>query len=135
MADPETITLPKSGVVMTRRGLVYVADGTDIRFRPDTRPYGSCPVAWCRNDAGHAIDCDDVGALAWLDDQVMKLRAALLPPGAIVVEDTQKTVDLVAAIEYRRDYGEEWHDATPALRESYLYVAAQMLAALRESRP
>lgn len=140
----ETITLPKSGVVLERRGLVYVADGTDIRFRPDTRPYGSCPVAWCRNDAGHAFDCDDAGALAWLDEQVTKLRAALLPPGAIVVEDSPETVERVAQALMTQD---EWNPKTlselddsnrschQAAAMRFRAEANAVLAALRESRP
>ena len=78
-AAAESITLPRSGVTLKlcQGTLVLVAPApSDVHFLP--RHGGNCPVAWCRNDAGHAFDTD-AGALAWLDDQVVKLQEALRP--------------------------------------------------------
>ena len=122
----ETIVLPKSGVVLRRSsgmdGMFAYSAGVEVcsvalGFYPHC--YG--PEKWNANvgdDYFCATTCDP--CIAWVDARVLELRAALLPPGAIVLVPGEALRATVAAalrdVRRRGDRvcpptSEQWRDA------------------------
>jgi len=101
VADPETVVLDRSGLVLQRHSAQHprwhmrAGDHEFIveqTFIDGSRWYsGSCFVAgdqtrYCVGHHGTRDEC-----LAWLDARVIELRSALMPPGSFVVADTDNT--------------------------------------------
>lgn len=152
MAEPETITLPKSGVVLWRRDVpreVWTQSddhdtgpfrfavardmSDDIPWRASLVVVGSIG-SWQDHSWGKTRD----ECLAWLDDRVLSIRAALLPPGAIVVRDSEETRERIARSLWDGEgYSEPWGEAAknshPVTYRSVLRDARAVVAALREA--
>lgn len=118
----ETLTLPRSGIVLRqyrlpheRMGDDWIADVSDVRIRlylsavRDDRWWAQVGEVTPRTE--HSTE---EAAIAALDSRVLALRAALLPPGA-----------LAKAL---RSTGLRIDDGTTD--EGYRYVADAVLAAL-----
>ena len=127
---PETITLPKSGLVLTWRkdwrGFDFTfCDGFDFNIASNDGRDASW-LAWI-GDGGHDFAGTRDECIAWLDTRVLDLRAALLPPGAIVVRDDETTREIVERV---------IHDEIHCVCRNeggHKSFAAAVLAALRES--
>lgn len=141
MADPETITLPKSGVVLTKvQDMWWASDRGPFHLRLRMATHDDIP--WCCEVYGltgrvfrWARTLED--CVSDLDAEVMKLRAALLPPSAIVVADTPETVERVARAIHAENVAAcdgvtEWEDACESVRQFTMCQARAVLAALRE---
>lgn len=134
----ETITLPKSGVVLPKiNSCNWGMSAIGVRIQ-----FGTDPGGYYATSGNHYVnfDGDRDAALAWLDARVLELRAALLPPGAIVVSDTEETVERVARAIHAENVAAcdgvtEWEDACESVRQFTMCQARAVLAALRESRP
>ena len=142
----ETITLPKSGLVLT---WMKEWGGYELAILPGVDAnLGSSSDgtwdAWIDHNDGDSLRGTQAECLAWLDVVVLELRAAMLPPGAIVVEDSPETVERVAQALMTQD---AWNPKTlselddsnrschQAAAMRFRAEANAVLAALRESRP
>lgn len=145
----ETITLPKSGLVLKYdqpcgEYTLRLCDDVSLNI---AHVYAQNHWGWyawvsTNDDSGEKGSRDE--CLAWLDARVIELRAALLPPGAIVVEDSPETVERVAQALMTQD---AWNPKTlselddsnrschQAAAMRFRAEARAALAALRESRP
>lgn len=95
---------------------------------------------WGVDDSAESISRDE--AIAWLDAHVLALRAALLPPGARIVEDTPETREKVARRlyelhaqtwkEFNGSVDRPWEDT--GLQTRMLGFADAVLAALGVSK-
>lgn len=95
---------------------------------------------WGVDDSAESISRDE--AIAWLDAHVLDLRAALLPPGARIVEDTPETREKVARRlyelhaqtwkEFNGSVDRPWEDT--GLQTRMLGFADAVLAALGVSK-
>jgi len=139
MAD-ETITLPCGAVMQHNpeavacREAYMIGDAFGLSLQRDGRWFAS---DWMGGDGeeGTRAKC-----IAWLNARVLALRAALLPPGTIVVRDDPETREAVArgvvvgekAMNLDCNCGDDGAGPCSACQEREGYIADAVLAALRE---
>jgi len=124
MSEPETITLPKSGLVLTKLGWLWnYADFRAFVAGLQVRIYQSTDHAWCASTMGGGYTghrtIDD--AISALDAEVLALRAALMPSDAR---------ERIAKASWDFDRVCDWSEADAVESEAYYAHADNILAAL-----
>lgn len=130
----ETIVLPKSGVVLTieERGKSY----THYSFAPlgeDGPCFGLSD--WQDLGFGAGANGQSIGpcwdrdeCIAWLDARVLETRAALTPPGHVLVGMDAREAVARELWEFNRAC--EWTEATEEEKTDYLLGADAVLRAI-----
>lgn len=134
-----TIILERSGLALRMAGrgdAEYTAHGFSLRLPSN----GETRHAVCAPGQGRPFYSDRATCLAWLDARALELRAALLPPGTIVVADGPETRERIARAlwdgeGYSEPWGESARSSHPVTYRCVLRDTDAVLAALRESRP
>lgn len=124
----ETIALKESGAVLRKvdPDLYDIGNGL-IRFRAHAKPRGSCIFI---DDSDPRRFKGDASALEWLDGWIVSTRAALTPPGHVLVGPEARERIARALIDVHRRQFDLTTDPPPAALEKSLDYADAVLRAL-----